>query len=69
MSQYDSQYDVVVIGGGAAGLSAALVLSRALRKVLVVDAGAPRNAPATHLHGYSPATASHPPSCWSGAAR
>ena len=47
-----SQYDVLVIGGGAAGLSAALVLSRARRKVLVVDAGAPRNAPATHLHGY-----------------
>jgi thioredoxin reductase len=47
-----SQYDVVVIGGGAAGLSAALVLSRARRKVLVVDAGAPRNAPATHMHGY-----------------
>ncbi len=47
-----SQYDVVVIGGGAAGLSAALVLSRARRKVLVVDAGKPRNAPATHMHGY-----------------
>jgi len=47
-----SQYDVVVIGGGAAGLSAALVLSRARRSVLVVDAGAPRNAPATHMHGY-----------------
>jgi thioredoxin reductase len=47
-----SQYDVVVIGGGAAGLSAALVLSRARRKVLVVDAGTPRNAPAAHLHGY-----------------
>jgi thioredoxin reductase len=47
-----SQYDVVVIGGGAAGLSAALVLSRARRKVLVVDAGEPRNAPAAHLHGY-----------------
>jgi len=47
-----SQYDVVVIGGGAAGLSAALVLSRARRTVLVVDAGAPRNAPATHMHGY-----------------
>jgi thioredoxin reductase len=46
------QYDVVVIGGGAAGLSAALVLSRARRQVLVVDAGAPRNAPATHMHGY-----------------
>jgi thioredoxin reductase len=47
-----SEYDVVVIGAGAAGLSAALVLSRARRRVLVVDAGAPRNAPATHLHGY-----------------
>jgi thioredoxin reductase len=47
-----SQYDVVVIGGGAAGLSAALVLSRARRKVLVVDAGTPRNAPAAHMHGY-----------------
>src|SRR5689334_13478137 len=45
-------YDVVVIGGGAAGLSAALVLSRARRSVLVVDAGAPRNAPAAHMHGY-----------------
>jgi thioredoxin reductase len=44
--------DVVVIGGGAAGLSAALVLSRARRTVLVVDAGQPRNAPATHMHGY-----------------
>ena len=42
----------MVIGGGAAGLSAALVLSRARRKVLVVDAGTPRNAPAAHMHGY-----------------
>jgi thioredoxin reductase len=47
-----NRYDVVVIGGGAAGLSAALVLSRARRKVLVVDAGQPRNAPAAHMHGY-----------------
>jgi thioredoxin reductase len=47
-----NQYDVTVIGGGAAGLSAALVLSRARRRVVVVDAGAPRNGPATHLHGY-----------------
>jgi thioredoxin reductase len=47
-----NQYDVVIIGGGAAGLSAALVLSRARRKVLVVDAGSPRNLPAAHLHGY-----------------
>lgn len=47
-----SQYDTVIIGGGAAGLSAALVLSRARRTVLVVDAGEPRNAQATHLHGF-----------------
>src|SRR5919206_1373076 len=47
-----SSYDVVVIGGGAAGLSAALVLSRARRRVLVVDAGTPRNAPAAHMHGF-----------------
>lgn len=47
-----SQYDVAVIGGSAAGLSAALVLSRARRKVIVVDAESPRNAPAAHMHGF-----------------
>jgi len=47
-----SEYDVAIIGGGAAGLSAALVLSRARRRVVVVDAGEPRNAPAAHMHGY-----------------
>jgi thioredoxin reductase len=47
-----SEYDVVIIGGGAAGLSAALVLARARRRVAVVDAGAPRNAPAAHMHGF-----------------
>ena len=46
------RYDVIIIGGGAAGLSAALVLARARRSIAVVDAGAPRNAPAAHLHGY-----------------
>jgi thioredoxin reductase len=45
-------YDVVVVGGGAAGLSAALVLGRARRRVAVVDAGTPRNAPAAHMHGF-----------------
>ena len=48
----DERYDVVVIGGGAAGLSGALALSRARRSVLVVDSGAPRNAPAAHMHNY-----------------
>ena len=47
-----SKYDVAVIGGSAAGLSAALVLSRARRQVIVVDSGSPRNAPAAHMHGY-----------------
>ena len=42
--------DVVVVGGGAAGLSAALVLGRSRRRVLVVDAGAPRNAPSPTAH-------------------
>ncbi|WP_406328192.1 NAD(P)/FAD-dependent oxidoreductase [Streptomyces sp. NBC_00203] len=45
-------YEVVVIGGGTAGLSAALVLGRARRRTLVVDAGEPRNAPAAHMQGY-----------------
>ncbi|WP_068065468.1 NAD(P)/FAD-dependent oxidoreductase [Nocardia xishanensis] len=45
-------YDVVVVGGGAAGLSAALVLTRARRRVAVVEGGAPRNAPAQHMHGF-----------------
>lgn len=47
-----SEYDVVIIGGGAAGLSAALVLARARRTVAVVDAGEPRNAPAARLQGF-----------------
>src|SRR5437764_8104979 len=45
-------YDVAVVGGAAAGLSAALVLGRARRRVTVVDAGAPRNAPAAHMQGF-----------------
>jgi thioredoxin reductase len=46
----DERYDVMVIGGGAAGLSGALALARARRSVLVVDVGNPRNAPAEHVH-------------------
>ncbi|WP_067832198.1 NAD(P)/FAD-dependent oxidoreductase [Actinomadura kijaniata] len=45
-------YDVVIVGGGAAGLSAALVLGRARRRVAVVDSGEPRNAPAAHMQGF-----------------
>lgn len=46
------KYAVVVVGGGAAGLSAALVLGRARLRTLVIDAGEPRNAPAAQMQGY-----------------
>ena len=45
-------YDAIIVGGGPAGLSAALILGRALRHVLVVDDGQPRNAPADFSHGF-----------------
>jgi len=45
-------YEVAIVGGGAAGLSAALVLGRARRRVIVIDAGRPRNAPASNMHGF-----------------
>ena len=44
--------DVVVIGGGAAGLAAAMSLARFRHRVAVIDAGAPRNAPAGGVHNY-----------------
>jgi len=49
--QAEAVRDVVVVGGGAAGLSGALTLARARRRVTVVDAEAPRNAPAEAVHG------------------
>src|SRR5215208_5498507 len=45
-------YDVVVVGGGVAGLGGALILGRSRRSVLVIDAGEPRNAPAAGVHGF-----------------
>ena len=48
--QGNEKWDVIVVGGGVAGLSAALTLGRALRRVLVIDAGEPRNRFATHMH-------------------
>nr|WP_173035512.1 NAD(P)/FAD-dependent oxidoreductase [Phytohabitans flavus] len=52
MEKRMEQFDVIVIGGGAAGLSGALTLARARRAVAVVDAGEPRNAPAAGVHNY-----------------
>jgi thioredoxin reductase len=47
----ERRFDVVVLGGGPAGLSAALLLGRACRSVLVLDSGMPRNRFAPHMHG------------------
>ena len=52
MKTHNEMYDVVIVGGGAAGLNAALVLGRARRRVAVIDGGAPRNAPAAHMQGF-----------------
>jgi thioredoxin reductase len=49
--ELDNDYDVVVAGGGAAGLNGALMLARSRRSVVVIDAGQPRNAPADGVHG------------------
>jgi thioredoxin reductase len=51
-AQPTRRFDVVVVGGGPAGLSAALVLGRACRSVLVCDSGRGRNAPAAGVHGF-----------------
>lgn len=52
MDSTQGAYDVVVVGGGPAGLQAALTLGRMHRSVLLVDSGEYRNAPADHLHNF-----------------
>lgn len=46
------QYDVAIVGGGPAGLSAALALGRARKRVLLSDYGQRRNAAAEHIHNF-----------------
>ena len=50
MENTTGRYDAVVVGAGSAGLSAALMLGRARRRVLVLDGGEPRNAPSSGVH-------------------
>jgi thioredoxin reductase len=44
------QFDVAIVGGASAGLAAALILGRSMRKTVVFDTGEPRNKPAAHAH-------------------
>lgn len=52
MNEKNGIYDCIIVGAGSAGLSAALNLGRARRRVLICDQGNPRNAPAAHSHGF-----------------
>ncbi|WP_375378208.1 FAD-dependent oxidoreductase [Hymenobacter cellulosilyticus] len=58
-----TDYDVIIIGAGSAGLSAALTLGRCLRRVLVCDGGAPATRPRQACRAFLPATESSRPSC------
>ncbi|WP_240777339.1 FAD-binding protein [Nonomuraea basaltis] len=53
--------DVVVIGGGAAGLNGALMLARSRRSVVVIDSGTLRNAPGEAMHGFIVLDGTPPP--------
>ncbi len=48
----EMNFDGVIVGGGPAGLSAALALGRARKRTLVCDSGTPRNAAAVHMHNF-----------------
>ncbi|OQP56641.1 NAD(P)/FAD-dependent oxidoreductase [Niastella populi] len=49
---YEKQYDVIIVGGSYAGLSAAMALGRSLRKVLIIDGGEPCNRQTPHSHNF-----------------
>ena len=52
MNSQTDVFDVIIVGGGPAGLSAALVLGRSRRRVLICDSGKPRNAVSHAAHGF-----------------
>ncbi|MFY2790143.1 NAD(P)/FAD-dependent oxidoreductase [Rhodococcus sp. MALMAid1271] len=52
LTSQQAPVEVIIVGGGVAGLSAAVALGRSRRSVVVIDAGDPRNAPAAHSHNY-----------------
>jgi thioredoxin reductase len=52
LTEYHTDYDAIIIGGGPAGLSAGLWLARYRRRVVILDSGKPRNDPTWAVHGY-----------------
>lgn len=63
MTHRSENIEVLIVGGGAAGLAAALTFGRLRRQVWVCDAGSPRNAPALHMHNF-PGFDGVPPEQW-----
>src|SRR5687767_11151139 len=51
-NETEHMFDVIIVGAGPAGLSAALILGRCNRRVLLCDSGRPRNAASRALHGF-----------------
>ncbi len=49
---FEKEYDVVIVGGSYAGLSAAMALGRAMRKVLIIDSGMPCNRQTPYSHNF-----------------
>jgi thioredoxin reductase/SAM-dependent methyltransferase len=66
MDEINGNYDVVVIGGGAAGLAGAVALLRSRRSVLLVDSGDQRNASAGHVHNFLTQDGTAPEALYSG---